>query len=423
MVKKRLYFIIFLLFLIIAIVNITGLTISKNDYLTILALMIIYDHFNLNTLNVAVYIFYLSYEFNNAIGHVSSVFISWLLIGFWFCFTVKFFSLIKYHREFNSPHNTSFFIFGSLTMAILFSVWGNFTGILDMNILSGNGLYLSSWIIIFAVPYFFYSLYSLYSCFKKYYVVHMGQKSTNGRNFGNFCTFCIILYELVYLFLFYYYIDFNYFPLKPIHQNPSLLVIFLSIYSLILSIRYGKSSAPYTMPEVATEIRPPPQIRDFNIPTTRRTTPVRPRSNVPTSRPRSQKPTVTVSRPRRQKPASRITRVQRQSRVQVPSKKKKSKMSRKLKGLMPIAGVVTVEDFKCIFCFQLPKPSDRGRGIVLCPSCKHPAHADAFKDWLRSSNLCSRCGATISASFRRNPKIISVKVYLQVYEAFSRKKK
>ncbi len=385
--------------------------------------MIIYDYFNLNTINVFVYILYFSLEFNRAIGNVSALFISWLLIGFWFCFTIKFFSLIKYHREFNSPHNTSFFISGTLSMGMLFSLWGNFTNILEWNILTGSELYLSTWNIIFAAPYFLYSLYSLYSCFKKYHVVHIGQKSTTGRKFGNLCTFYIFMVEFVYLILFYYYIDFFYFPLKPTHQNPSLIVIFLCIYSLILSIRYGKSTAPYTMPEITTEMRPPPQLRDFNIPTTRRRTPIRPRSNIPTNRRPSQKPTVTVSRPRRQKPTVRITRVQRQSRVQVPDQKKKPQISRKLKELLPVAGVITVEDFKCIFCFQLPKPSDKGRGIILCPNCKHPAHADAFKDWLRSSDLCSRCGAQIPASFRRNPKIIPVKVYLKAYAAFSTKKK
>ncbi|MFX1450510.1 MAG: hypothetical protein ACFFCM_06695, partial [Promethearchaeota archaeon] len=174
---------------------------------------------------------------------------------------------------------------------------------------------------------------------------------------------------------------------------------------------------------LTTEIRRPPEIRDFRIPTTRRTTPPRPRPTITTSRPPSPKPTVAVSRSRRPTPVVRTTTVQRQTRVQVPSKKDKAKLARKLKELLPVAGVVTIEDFKCIFCFQLPKPSDKGRGIVLCPSCKHPAHADAFKDWLRSSELCSRCGAQIPASFRRNPKIISVKVYLKAYAAFVRTKK
>ncbi len=81
--------------------------------------------------------------------------------------------------------------------------------------------------------------------------------------------------------------------------------------------------------------------------------------------------------------------------------------------LRPKGSVLSKEDFKCIFCFNLPKsPDDDQRGIVICPSCRHPAHADEFREWVRSSPLCSRCDAKIAESFRRRPKIVSVKVYL-----------
>ena len=85
----------------------------------------------------------------------------------------------------------------------------------------------------------------------------------------------------------------------------------------------------------------------------------------------------------------------------------------------PKAARLSSEDFKCIFCFKLPKiPQDKGRGIILCPNCRYPAHADEFKDWLHSSNLCSRCNSTIPASYKRNPKIISIKNYLVVIKHF-----
>lgn len=96
-------------------------------------------------------------------------------------------------------------------------------------------------------------------------------------------------------------------------------------------------------------------------------------------------------------------------------------MKRDLKIYRPKAGVLSTDDFKCIFCFKLPKfPEEKNRGVVLCPSCKFPAHADEFKDWLRKSNLCSRCNAPIPANFKRNPKIISVKNYSIVYRDFVR---
>ncbi|MEJ2250641.1 MAG: hypothetical protein P8Y97_13440, partial [Candidatus Lokiarchaeota archaeon] len=97
------------------------------------------------------------------------------------------------------------------------------------------------------------------------------------------------------------------------------------------------------------------------------------------------------------------------------STKSKRKISRSsLSKMRPKAGTLNIDDFKCIFCFNLPKlPEDRGRGIVLCPVCKYPAHADEFKDWTQTSDLCSRCGAKISSSYRRNPKKIPVRIYIQ----------
>ena len=74
-----------------------------------------------------------------------------------------------------------------------------------------------------------------------------------------------------------------------------------------------------------------------------------------------------------------------------------------------------------IFCFDLPKiPSDERRGIILCPNCRHPAHADEFRGWAKASPLCSRCDAPIPPSFLRNPKVIPVKVYLEVIKEYKR---
>jgi hypothetical protein len=59
----------------------------------------------------------------------------------------------------------------------------------------------------------------------------------------------------------------------------------------------------------------------------------------------------------------------------------------------------------------------------LCPNCRYPAHADEFKDWLQSSNLCSRCNAPIPTSYKRNPKIIPIKNYILVVKHFVNGKK
>ncbi|MHA1277757.1 MAG: hypothetical protein ACTSQI_09400 [Candidatus Helarchaeota archaeon] len=100
--------------------------------------------------------------------------------------------------------------------------------------------------------------------------------------------------------------------------------------------------------------------------------------------------------------------------------KEKSKIN--LKKYLPKAGKLTLEDFKCIICFQLPNSTtDKDRGLILCPTCKHPAHADEFKEWLKSSNLCSRCDTPIPLRVRNNPEIIPVDFYIQLIKRFAKK--
>jgi len=93
-----------------------------------------------------------------------------------------------------------------------------------------------------------------------------------------------------------------------------------------------------------------------------------------------------------------------------------------LNKLKPKGTILFKEDFKCIFCFQLPKlPADVKRGIIICPHCRHPAHADEFKSWLKSSTLCSRCDRPISINFIRNVEIIPTTVYIKAMRVIMKK--
>ena len=118
------------------------------------------------------------------------------------------------------------------------------------------------------------------------------------------------------------------------------------------------------------------------------------------------------------------TRTTSRSRKTQPVRRRQSTVKRvNFKLYRPKAGNLSIEDFKCIFCFKLPEyPKDNGRGIVLCPNCRYPAHADEFKDWLKTSGLCSRCNAPIPLNYRRKPKVISVKNYAIIYKGLLRKR-
>lgn len=93
-----------------------------------------------------------------------------------------------------------------------------------------------------------------------------------------------------------------------------------------------------------------------------------------------------------------------------------------LSKLKPKGTILFKEDFKCIFCFQLPKlPADEKRGIIICPHCRHPAHADEFRSWLKNSRLCSRCDRPISINFIRNIEIIPTTVYIKAMKIIMKK--
>ncbi len=104
-----------------------------------------------------------------------NLFFSCLLIGFWFAFTLKFFDKIKKYRQFNSPHNTSFFIIVPLFVGLFYSWWGYFDTIplLSDNFFTDSRLYWSAWTLIFAFPYLMYGSKTLYNCYKKYNIVYL----------------------------------------------------------------------------------------------------------------------------------------------------------------------------------------------------------------------------------------------------------
>jgi hypothetical protein len=351
----------------------------------------------------------ISYSFIN--------FATWLLIGLWLIFTLKIFENIKRHREFNSPHNTEFFVIVPLGIGIFYSIWGFYTGILGENLL--GGVYFSLWSLIFAFPYVLLGSFSLYRCFKKYNVIYFGKKSVKARTLGYILSFSVLVFIIAYWITFYSSIE-NF----QLDFNLLLLLIATILIVIIFGFTNTRSSLPaITRDYIANRTR---TINNLTTPTTQRqrvrTTRVTnptpsTRTTTRTTRSRTQSSRTTPTS-RKQTNRSKTSNITRTTTVKPTSK------IRDLNKYKPKAPYLSVDDFKCIFCFELPKlPKDRGRGIVICPNCRYPAHADEFKDWMRISNLCSRCSAVIPSGFRRNPRIVSVKNYQTIYRHFLKKKK
>ncbi len=349
------------------------------------------------------------------ISYSLTIFFTWLLIGLWIVFTIRIFENIKHHREYNSPHNTAFFVVLPLFIGIFYSIWGSFTGLLGESLISG--VYFSFWSLIFAFPFVMYGLYSLYRCFKKYNIIYFGKKSVKARALGYILSISVLIFIITYWITLYSFIEF-----PPVDLN--LLLLFIAIVLILIVFGFtsntGSSIPTLTRDYIAERTR---RINNLTTPSTQRQ---RVRTTRTTNTSPSTRTTTRTTRSRTQ--SSRTTptshRQTARTRTTNTTSVKPTLKVRDLNKYKPRASYLTVDDFKCIFCFNLPKlPGDRGRGIVVCPNCRYPAHADEFKDWMRTSNLCSRCSATIPSSFRRNPRIISVKNYMIIYRHFLKKKR
>jgi len=337
-----------------------------------------------------------------------NLFLSWIFLGLWVLFTLAFFTKLHIYRQLHSPHNTSFFIIGPMTIGILYSLWGYFTELLQWNLFGEFSLYLSPWTLFLAFPYLSYGLFSLYSCFQRYDLVYLGQKPVSARGFGFFGTILMLVLGIGSLLIFFITNSIPDFPLVFIHLSPDLLLLLTSSLSFFLLIRYGIFGRRPSISSITTTVAT----------RTREITPPTSRISPSTSSPSSSRSRSSTSRSRHR--SSKSTPI-RSSSTRRAKEKPRPSPSSLVKKLTPKAGTLTMEDFKCIFCFQLPTSTDTGRGIVVCPNCRHPAHADEFKEWTATSNLCSRCDAPLPANFRRNPEIIPVKTYLKLMKLLSKK--
>ncbi|MFX0028200.1 MAG: hypothetical protein ACFE8B_03255 [Candidatus Hermodarchaeota archaeon] len=368
-----------------------------------------------------------------------NVFLSWLLIGIWLIFSFKVLKNIKQHREYNSPHNTAFFTIAPVFVGIFYSIWGNFTGLLGENLLESTDLYLSWWSILFGSPYVLFGSISLYRCFKKYNVIYFGTKSVDARKFGYILSVSILFFIIIYWISFYSFVEYYDSYLLPVHFLIDLNLLILLISTILIILFPGLFGTRSRLPQLTRDYITQRTNRLNQLTSPRsNTTPRRYRESIRTTTRSSPTPstrTVTnrsrsVSYSSRSTPTSQIKTTTSRSKTTARTTRtgstgiqvKSQKSARKITNFnlyKPKAARLSKEDFKCIFCFKLPKfPEDRGRGIILCPNCRYPAHADEFKDWLRSSNLCSRCNAPIPTSYKKNPKILTVKNYIIVLKHF-----
>jgi hypothetical protein len=351
-------------------------------------------------------------------------FLTWLLVVLWLIFTIKIYDNIKRHREFNSPHNTAFFVIIPLLIGIFYSIWGSYTGILGENLIPDSNLYFSLWSLIFGLPFVIYGSHSLFRCFKKYKVIYFGTKSIKAKVLGFILAISVIIVIISYWIAFYNVSEFYNSPITPLRFSLDLNLLLLLIITIFNLIIFGFISNRSNMPALTRDYiaQRTRRVNDLTTPSTQTaSTRTRNRTIQTPSAIRTTRTTTNTSpRSSRTTPTShtRTTRTQTTKSVRTQRITSSPKI-RDFSKYKPKGSFISEDDFKCIFCFKLPKlPDDRNKGIVICPNCRYPAHADEFIDWMKTSNLCSRCSAPIPSGFRRNPRIITTKNYITIYTHF-----
>ncbi len=365
-------------------------------------------------------------------------FFSFIFLGIWICISIEYVSKIKKLREYSSSLNNFALIFGGLGVGVFYGIWGDYTTILSENTNSGN-INFNTWIIILAIPYMFFSMILLFLCLTKYTSIYLGNKSIYARTFMIFASIFYIFINFFYLLMSQGVISDTFWIFDPETSALNLAILLnlltLIFYFIIIIVKRRPRTSRFSMNRVSSRLSNiDRRIRDADnyVSSARRgeeNAQAQERQEKERKKHQKERERENVRRRKRQEQerikqtkAKKVKKSYSQPRIQ-RSTSTSSTSSRKKQLLMmrPKTGQLSKDDFKCIFCFEFPTISDGHRGIVLCPNCRYPAHVDEFKNWVRTSNLCSRCDGVISSSFRRNPKIIPVKEYLKAYKFWKKK--
>ena len=371
-------------------------------------------------------------------------FLSYMFLGMWICISIAYLSKMKRIKEYSASMNNFTLIFGGLGVGIFYAIWGDYTTILSENVFSLN-VSFNIWIIILALPYLLYSMLLLSFCFSKYFHIYFGDKSVGARTFSSLTCLLFIFIDVVYLLMSQGAITIPIWNFNPETSAVNLAILLnllvLLIYFVISITKRRPAISGVSMNRVSNRLQDiDRRIEDADrFASAARRGELNAQVQARADRDRRRRQKEQEKERARRKKREEQERQKRQAQQKARQTKQKARQSKpkskatssstsststrkkELLRLRPKTGILNRDDFKCIFCFELPTASDGHRGIILCPNCRYPAHADEFKSWVRTSHLCSRCDGVIPSSFRRNPTIIPVKEYLRAYKFWKKK--
>ncbi len=347
-------------------------------------------------------------------------------------------------REYRSSLNNAFLIFSILFIAGFFGIWGEFTPILNQKLFPATNLQINVWIVLFSIPYVIFGTFLLLFSITKYFSVYIGNKAYNARKYTIFMGIVFLGFDLFYILIRQEIILTEFFDFSSLSDSLNVFIIvhmsIIVLFAIIGILTRNRAMSAYNIDHITSRMRDIDRRLNTAEQTSAAAQRIERRAQYAQEERRKQRERENQRRKeeerkrqqslaRRTRPPSTIktssssrssNKTQSDSRKPSSTKISSSGLSKKeLLSMKPKTGILSKEDFMCIFCFELPSTSDRD-GIVLCPNCRYPAHYHEFKEWIRNSKLCSRCDGVIPQSFIRNPEVIPVKTYLKAYKYFKK---
>jgi hypothetical protein len=382
-------------------------------------------------------------------------FLSFFFIGIWICYTVELFIRIKKMREYRSTLNNGAIIFGNLLVSSFYGILGDFAPFLSQRLFPDTFLQINFWVAIFSLPYLIFGSFLLLFSITKYFSVYINNNAFNARKFTVLMGFVFLGFDLLYILLRHGIFSLGSLDFTHLSGTFNVYIIvhmcIIVFFGFIGIFTRNRSSSAYNLDQLTSRMndidrrinaadstsaaarrserrareaeqerkkqREREKEREKKEAKRRKQSSSHPSTSRTyissrTSQPKASTKAWNASRSNSSPKTSAKSSSGSQSKVGTTSNKELLKMR-------PKTGVLSKEDFMCIFCFEMPDSSDRD-GIVLCPHCRYPAHYREFKEWVRNSKLCSRCDGVLPSNFIQNPKVIPVKTYLKAFKLFKK---
>lgn len=356
-------------------------------------------------------------------------FFSWSFIAGWIAGTLYYFERLVKYKRLHARYNHWFFLFWPNFLGTVTLAFGAFCVVFNYSLL--GPFHFSVFTVFFALPYLIVGCIFFSKALKQYQFIHVNGKEKNARVIG-FIFLPIFIMVLFFIAILVHTVDVLALAFGIVNLIVLLERIVYNATHESIAISAGATRSPPARAPRSTRARSP---RSSRTRTPSRTPPppstpeTIPLLSASAASPAASRPIIQT--PSRSNRSRRNSSRHRRSQQQAPARPTRSrrnhgsshasfqdKIAKNIRELLPTGANIDLNDFKCLFCFDLLNRQERNRKIIICERCKRPAHLDEWNAWKSTSSNCPRCNAPVNGS----SKIVTISVYKKVIAFFTKHK-